>query len=208
MRATVRTATNSSIRFLVLLIVLGVASGLALAGERIKFKNGHSLTVSSSRVEGSMIFLVLADGSEIGIPKSLVAEVEAGHKARSRARGHVGASPRSNSFLDLAGTQVALRERDGGPPLQLRGDIRRASVPSGKRMTVGFKYRDSVDVTELARRTPPQIDPVQFHRNRAGMVKPGVQGKSGKGPGTVSPERLKLPVREVKKTGARAKGTR
>ncbi len=208
MRATMRTLANTSVRSLGLVVVLALVCGLAFAGERIKFKNGHSLTVSSSRVEGAMIYLVLADGSEIGLPKSLVAEVEAGHKAKPVNRGYVGASPRSNSFLDLNGTQVALRERVGGPPLQLRADVRQASLPSGKRLTVGFKYKDSIDVTQLARRTPEQFSPAEMHRQRAGMVKPGSKKKNAKGAPAIDPSQLKLPIREINMVGSRAKGTR
>ncbi|GAB4222144.1 MAG: hypothetical protein Kow0062_18190 [Acidobacteriota bacterium] len=121
------------------------------AGERVRFRNGHTMDVEKSRVEGDVLYLTLPEGGEIGVPRSLVAEIESGHRVASRRRGSIGFSPRSIPFDQLPGAQRAMRERDGGAPLSMRVKVPSGQVKAGQRMTVGYRYKDSIDVSELGR---------------------------------------------------------
>ncbi len=68
----------------------------AEAAQRIHFKNGHVLVVESAREEGDIVYLRLVDGSEVGFPASLIAEVEKG--PRIRAPRSTGSRNVSKSF--------------------------------------------------------------------------------------------------------------
>ena len=91
-----------------LALALSVAAGIgARAEDVIRFKNGHSLAVRSSRVEGEMVHVVLPNGSEASFPKSIVKLTETGvvaapSSAPNVASSYSGRAPRG---ADLMGSR-------------------------------------------------------------------------------------------------------
>lgn len=121
--------------------VLALTLGLpgASATERIRFKNGHSIVVVSSRIEGEFIFLTLEDGSEVGFPKSLVEIQEKGDFQRySRpANGFGGRGPSARETMAYRRNQVSRGRLSEG----LSGVAR--SVKGRELNSVGFSFRGS-----------------------------------------------------------------
>ncbi|GEM_PF-5313243 len=121
--------------FLLLTMALTMAfSGAALAGERIHFKNGHSFIVRGSYVEGDMVFLTLPDGSTIGFPKDLIAEVEEDKDVVRREAGRGGG--RGKTYRELEGYRrwaVAT-----GQATRLIGQGSLSSGGSGQKVTIGY----------------------------------------------------------------------
>jgi hypothetical protein len=59
-------------RIAIVLVLLAAASLLAAADEVVKFKNGHTMLVRESRLEGAILYVTLKDGSVLGFPKDLI----------------------------------------------------------------------------------------------------------------------------------------
>jgi hypothetical protein len=169
-------------------VVLVLCTGLALAGERIEFKNGHTMVVKSSRVEGDVVYLELPDGSEIGFPKVLIKDVEEGHRRlppRERTE-HAGRGP---GLQDLPGYQRAARAA-GRQDLVREGRLTSVSLDPTKRYTMGYTHRGSVDLLKQLQgtNTPPMKTALDLRRGGAGgegsggeaTPKPGEPG-SGEG---------------------------
>lgn len=176
---------------LVAMAVLAIAAP-ALAGERIEFKNGHRLLVQSSRVEGEIVFLKLADGSEVGFPKALIAEVEEGHSATGG--GGIGnGSPRGKTFEELNGYQRAARERDQGQSIAFNQATMR-SVKPGTRLSVGFAYKGSVDVTRSTEGKKKGMSVTAHHRQMGGTPAPPEASATSAAP---PPPKGRLPVKEA-----------
>lgn len=168
------------------------ASAPALAGERIEFKNGHRLVVESSRVEGDTVFVKLADGSEVGFPKALIAEVEEGHSPGGRS-GIGNGSPRGKSFEELNGYQRAVRERDQGQSIAFNQATMR-SVKPGTRLSVGFAYKGSVDVTRATEGTQKGTSVTSHYRQMGETPAPADASATGAAP---PPTKGRLPVKEA-----------
>ena len=200
---------SGRLRFLAVML-FGLGLGLTpvvtpgLAGERIKFRNGHSLIVEKSRVEGEILYLTLPEGGEIGVPKALVAEIEHGHRAVSRRGSTPGASPRSVPFTELGGVQRMAREREGGAPLTMRvklptGGIR---VGAGQRLTVGYRYKDSIDVADLGKAGRGPVIAL-WDRDKAGRVGEGYRTPSARPPAAgKNPSRPADLIPRIKDAGA------
>jgi hypothetical protein len=93
-----------------LAIALLLAGGLeARADEVIRFKNGHSLSVRSSSVEGDTVRVVLSNGSEASFPKSIVKLTETGVVAAPSSGPNIATSfsGRGPRGADLLGTHRA-----------------------------------------------------------------------------------------------------
>ncbi len=97
----------SAVLVLALLAVLAAAATAAQAEELIRFKNGHTLAVRSSRVEGEQVHVVLPNGSEASFPRSIVKLTETGvvavpSSSPNIAAGFAGRAPRG---ADLIGSR-------------------------------------------------------------------------------------------------------
>lgn len=173
-------ANNLQVRALVAVALLTLLAGvMAEAGERVKFKNGHSIVVESVRIEGDIVYLTTSDGSEAGFPKALVELVEEGHKTKSRPYLGNAKSPRSPGLTELFGYERAMRQAGRSNAMRITGVMTRDMA--GQRLTAGFRYKGSVDVTEAARDSrPPQMSAL----DRGGGINelasdPAVESKPG-----------------------------
>ena len=148
-------------RFVAALIAVSavalLATASASAGERIHFKNGHMLDVVSSRVDGAMVFFKLPDGSEVGVPQSLIAEVEGGRDVapgRFAGTGENTRGGRGPSVNELFGVQRLMQQAEAaGEPMVLnvtQDALKRIKVDPSRPMTVGFAYNGSTDINDLA----------------------------------------------------------
>ena len=169
---------------LCVVLLLLVGSLAAGAGERVKFKNGHSIVAEAVRVEGEIVFLTMSDGSEAGFPKALVEMVEDGHEMKLSTYRGEAKSPRSPGFSELFGTQA--REREAGLNTGMRMAGKVTSNMAGKRLTAGFRYKGSVDITEVAKgatKGPSRAIWDRSGRDNTPGAKPGPKTKSdGKKP--------------------------
>lgn len=89
-------------------LAMSAAAGIgARAEELIRFKNGHSLAVRSSRVEGDVVHVVLPNGSEASFPGSIVKLTETGVVAAPSSAPNVASSysGRGPSGADLVGNR-------------------------------------------------------------------------------------------------------
>lgn len=192
--------------FLIAVIGLVLAVGSATAGERIKFKNGHSLLVEKSRVEGEILYLTLPEGGEIGVPKALVAEIESGKQVTGRRRGAPGASPRSIPFQELPGFKRRARERDGGAPLSVRVKVPAGTVKAGQRMTVGYKYKDSIDVSDIGKEQGRGPIVALWDRDKAPVAGEGYRSSAKPRPGKKNPGKPQDLLPRIKKPGGKSSG--
>ncbi|GEM_PF-6964166 len=133
---------------LVLLAILALAVP-ALAGQRIEFKNGQVLVVQRVRYEGEIAYLTLADGSEIGFPRALIKEAKTGFKVTHRRfeSRHSGRGPSANQ---LRGYKRLLGEAGYPAKVVAKGVL---SGKQHKKISVGFRYKGSVDITQAAQGT-------------------------------------------------------
>lgn len=140
-----------------MLLFLAAVSVLALlpaglAAERVHFKNGRSLEVISTREEGQMLILTLPNKSEIGVPKSLIEEIEGGRPelASERPSNSQIQPPRGKKMEDLIGYKKALREAEMNLGGTLRPDGMVDHSGDGKVLSLGFSYKGSHDVTRTS----------------------------------------------------------
>ncbi len=96
-------ATSILLRGALLASVVALAAPAVEAAQRVHFKNGHVLVVDKAREEGDTVYLKLRDGSEVGFPKSLIAEIETKSGVRAPVRrSHNPNSVRGPGLGDLA----------------------------------------------------------------------------------------------------------
>lgn len=107
--------------FAALALALSAAAGIgARAEDVIRFKNGHSLAVRSSRVEGEMVHVVLPNGSEASFPRSIVKLTETGvvatpSSAPNVASSYAGRAPRGAELMgSRRGEAMAAMGQAGG----------------------------------------------------------------------------------------------
>ncbi|MDH3284963.1 MAG: hypothetical protein OEQ13_09495 [Acidobacteriota bacterium] len=182
-------AARGTFRGLVLVASVAVVTLLAFAtaeaGQRIHFKNGHVLVVEDAREEGDTVFLRLIDGSEVGFPKSLIAEVEKGPGIRSPRKS---ASKNSRSFRGkdvragrLANQQLQENVRKFGSesPGTVRDEGRSGSE------TVGYSKFGASTRNRKAGIRGPNIRDVRkarrsgFNQGAGGQAKPGAPPTMG-----------------------------
>jgi hypothetical protein len=131
-------------------LLLAAAAGFALsllavapadAAERIRFKNGHTITAVKVKIEGDFIYLTMKDGSRVGFPKELVAELEEGVKAPVERLTNVsGYGGRGPSMRELNGYQKNMRQSKG---LHLSGNTALRDPSHRGPHTYGFSYKGS-----------------------------------------------------------------
>ena len=149
-----RSRLSTRVSWPSVLLVLATALLLAapaLAGQRIEFKNGQVLVVKRVRFEGEVAYLTLADGSEIGFPRALIKEAQAGFDVKHppfEAR-HSGRGP---SVSQLRGYKRILGEA-GYPSKVIARGVLSGNRKDKKKISVGFRYKGSVDISEIARET-------------------------------------------------------
>ena len=105
----------------ILALAVSAAAGIgARADEVVRFKNGHSLAVRSSSVEGDVVHVVLPNGSEASFPKSIVKVTESGVVAAPSSAPNVASSfsgrgPRGADLLgNRRGEALAAMGQAGG----------------------------------------------------------------------------------------------
>lgn len=132
-------------------VALAVVPSVVQAGERIQFKNGHTIEVMSSREEGEMVYVRLRDGSEAGFPKSIIQEVET-NRAVSEINIGEGTnwSGRGPALTDLHGYRALVQqsERFGGMTAFATAP-NRARIANDPRAlpTFGFGWNGSSDIS-------------------------------------------------------------
>ncbi len=138
-------------RLSLLLVLLAVAAIAvpAVAGQRIEFKNGQVLVVQRVRYEGDVAYLTLADGSEIGFPRALIKQSKTGFQVRHRPfeTHYAGRGP---SVSQLRGYKRLLGEAGYPAKVVAKGVL---SGKHKKKISVGFRYRGSIDITATAQGT-------------------------------------------------------
>ena len=168
------SANKLHVRLFVALAALAILAGAsASAGERVKFKNGHSIVVESVRVEGDIVYLTMSDGSEAGFPKVLVELVEEGHETKVSRYVGTAKSPRSPGFTDLFGYERAQRQSGQQMGMRMSGTI--TSDMAGKRLTAGYRYKGSVDVSEAAKQSTRGPRRAIWDRSSGATNEPGTQ---------------------------------
>lgn len=197
-----------------LLAVLAVAAvPLAEAAQRVHFKNGHVLVVERAREAGSTVYLTLRDGSEVGFPKALIAEVETKAGLRSTR-------PRSGKSNVVRGPGLAdLQARPGTakPPGHVRDgkvidsgwDSERSPDYKGPR-TLGYgRYGSSIEQS-AGRPSAEQVSMREARRimERRRASKNIVDPKNpdeGTGPAIAQPRLARPPSRETGQSGSSGK---
>lgn len=150
-----------TVKMKAILFFLAVVSILALlpaglAAERVHFKNGRSLEVLSTREDGQMLILILPNQSEIGVPKSLIEEIEGGRPdliSENRTRSQIQ-PPRGKKMEELVGYKRALAEAQTNLGGTLRPDGTADHSADGKVRSFGFSYKGSEDVTRTSGKGP------------------------------------------------------
>jgi hypothetical protein len=144
---TTRIRTFTLRRGLLVAVLAGFAISLlavapAEAGERVRFKNGHTIVAMKVSIEGDFVYLTMKDGSRVGFPKELVADLEEGVSApKSRSRNTSGYGGRGPSMTDLSGYKKHMRQ--SGQGLQLSGNTANYDPNHTGPRTYGFSYRGS-----------------------------------------------------------------
>jgi len=188
--------------FLLVLLATLVLAAPALAGQRIEFKNGQVLVVQRVRYEGDVAYLTLADGSEIGFPKALIKETKAGFKVTHPPfeTHHSGRGPSANQ---LQGYKRILGEAGYPAKVVAKGVI---SGKQKKRISVGFRYKGSIDITQAAQGTGEAV-PIWAGAQVAGggqVVPPeGTTRASGRPVKRAAPNALGMPMQVQPKKNAR-----
>jgi len=139
-------ARPSAALVLALLAVLATAATAAQAEELIRFKNGHTLAVRSSRVEGEQVHVVLPNGSEASFPSSIVKLTETGvvsvpSSSPNIASGFAGRAPRGADLIGSRRGEALLAMSQTGGSSSSRKAIAEGYLNSngGKNpQTVGF----------------------------------------------------------------------
>lgn len=127
---------------LVVLALVLLAGAIAQAGERVRFKNGHSIVAAKVAVEGDFVYLTMFDGSRIGFPKELVEDLEQGVKRpHTRVPNVAGYGGRGPSMRELSGYQAYLRR--AGDNTYLAGNTAMYDPDHKGRRTYGFSYKGS-----------------------------------------------------------------
>ncbi len=186
---------------LVLLAVLALAVP-ALAGQRIEFKNGQVLVVQRVRYEGDVAYLTLADGSEIGFPRALIKEAKTGFKV-SHPPFESRHSGRGPSVSQLQGYKRLLGEAGYPAKVVAKGVL---SGKHKKKISVGFRYKGSIDVSELAQGTGEAV-PIWSGAQVAGggqvTASPGTTSAAGRPVQRRPATELGMPMQAQPKKNAR-----
>ncbi|MDQ7005923.1 MAG: hypothetical protein Q9Q40_01680 [Acidobacteriota bacterium] len=166
----------------------------AAATERIRFKNGHTIVVLSSRVEGDFIYLTLEDGSEVGFPKALVAVQEEGEFQRYArpTNGFGGRGPSARETMAYRRSQVRAGHLSAG----LSGVARK--VKGRELNSVGFSFRGSgwgANEDASARPQPLSVLAPEARRTVASAGGGTPSGGAGTLP-AVGTRRTRSPVKE------------
>ncbi len=135
-------------------LALFLAGGIeARADETIRFKNGHSLTVRSSSVEGETVRVVLANGSEASFPASIVKLTETGvvaapASAPNVASGFAGRGPRGADLLGSrrADAMAAMAKAGGSSSKRAVAQGFLNSNGGNSPQTVGFSHWGSTAI--------------------------------------------------------------
>jgi hypothetical protein len=179
-------------------LVLSAAAGIgARADELIRFKNGHSLAVRSSSVEGEVVHVVLPNGSEASFPKSIVKLTETGvvaapSSAPNIAVGSAGRGPRG---ADLMGNRFGQAMAQAGS--SSRKAVAEGSLNSngGKNpQTVGFSRwgSDAIGVPAPGSEKAPLVNlanrPRRMGRPAGEGEQQSARGSETAAPGLATPE--------------------
>ncbi len=142
---------------------LGVALAAvpaASAGERIQFKNGHTIEVMSSREEGDMVYVRLRDGSEAGFPKSIIQEVEVNRAVPETNIGEgTNWSGRGPALTDLQGYRALVQQSERhGNMTAFATAPNRARIANDPHAlpTFGFGWNGSSDISRANQGRGPQ----------------------------------------------------
>ncbi|MCU0223125.1 MAG: hypothetical protein MUF27_03465 [Acidobacteria bacterium] len=186
------------------LALLAAAATAAQAEELIRFKNGHTLAVRSSRVEGEQVHVVLPNGSEASFPRSIVKLTETGvvavpSSAPNIAAGFSGRGPRG---ADLIGSRrgdalLALSQAGGSSSRKAIAEGYLNSNGGKDPQTVGFSRfgseaigvpvpgSEKAPTVSLAKRPGRPLGPGNDGTNPA--AKPETNGPSLQSPDLANP---------------------
>lgn len=182
-------------------MVLAAAAGLGVrADEVIRFKNGHSLTVRSSRVEAETVFVVLPNGSEASFPRSIVKLTETGvvaapASAPNVAVGFAGRAPRGADLMGSRRGQTLAAMGSAGSSSAKKAVAQGFLNSDGGRkpQTVGFSRwgSDAIGVPAASSEKAP-VTSLANRPQRSAGTDDDTQSASGapvtSGPGFASPE--------------------
>lgn len=157
----------STPRVLVAFALAAIASAgtSSMADEVLRFKNGHSLTVRSSLVEGNSVHVVMPDGGQATFPKALVKLSEAGAVS---VPGQVGTGPVNFAGRGPRGSDLlASRRAQAMAAMNGSSTSGRRVIAQGQlnsqggtvRQTVGFSQwgSEAIGVPNGAMERPPQV---------------------------------------------------
>jgi len=193
-------------RATVTLVVLIAATCVAGAAEVVKFKNGHTMVVKESRVEGSTLLVTLADGSVLGFPLDLVIappeqsalRVLPGRANRAKAGG--GRGPRGEELLGY--------RRQKGSDRIGEGSLSAADATSRFSRQVGFyRPREGETPTQEVRRqkggyrVTDLIDFAEGRRKSVGSGQPGAFVPPEGAPERQLPQQSMRPAKAFTRSG-------
>jgi hypothetical protein len=144
----------------IIVVVSFAIAAESLADQRVHFKNGHVLDVEKATEDGNVVYLKLADGSEVGFPKALIEKIESGSQiqASSASRSNRGHAMRGQSLTNLPGYQRQVAESRGQLDREVRmksdfGEGKGADRP----VTVGYSRWGSQRAGSASRVAPEQM---------------------------------------------------
>ncbi|MCU0230441.1 MAG: hypothetical protein MUC67_03570 [Acidobacteria bacterium] len=169
-------------------LALLIASGAEVrADEVIRFKNGHSLTVRSTRVEGESVHVVLPNGSEASFPRSIVKLTESGVVAAPSspnvAVGYSGRGPRAQELLgNVRGMGMMSANQAGATSANkvlAEGNLNSNGGRSPQ--TVGFSRwgSDAIGVPTPGSEQSPKVSIASSRPRRGGNGQPGTAAQPG-----------------------------
>ena len=184
-----------------LTLALSVAAGIgARADDVIRFKNGHSLAVRSSRVEGDVVHVVLPNGSEASFPKSIVKLTETGvvaapSSAPNVASSYSGRAPRGADLMGSRRGEALLAMGQAGGSSSKKAVAKGFLNSNGGKtpQTVGFSRwgSDAIGVPPAGSEKAPLMN-VASRPRKSGGTDEGTEQPAGApqtaGPGLASPD--------------------
>jgi hypothetical protein len=177
----------------VVALTLSAAAGPgARADEVIRFKNGHSLAVRSSSVEGDVVHVVLPNGSEASFPRSIVKLTETGvvaapSSAPNVAVGSAGRGPRGS---DLMGNRFGQAMAQAGSSSKKAVAEGLLNSNGGKNpQTVGFSRwgSEAIGVPAPGSEAAPVVNMANRPRKVGSPAGEDAQQAAGRRPETAGP---------------------
>jgi len=158
--------TPRRILIAVLLAMIASAGASSLADEMLRFKNGHSMTVRSARVEGNVVHVLMPDGGEASFPKALIKLSESGTIS---VPGDIATGPVNFAGRGPRGSQlIGSRRAEAMAAMNGSSSTGRRVIAQGTlnsqggtvRQTVGFSQWGSaaIGVPDAPAQEPPRVN--------------------------------------------------